>query len=124
MTVSLGSGDAAIYKYGAAPTYVKKGGSVRRITGHALPVGLREPAAEPDITRLTLKEGSFVVMVSDGVADPAEDDWLQNLLAGWEGDDPQMLAGLILQETVRRGEPADDCGVQVLHFPVSDRRAV
>ena len=124
LTVSLGSGDAAIYKYGAAPTYVKKGGSVRRITGHALPVGLRESAAEPDITRLTLKEGSFVVMVSDGIADPAEDDWLQDLLAGWEGDDPQTLAGLILQETVRRGEPVDDCGVQVLYFPVSDRRAV
>ena len=124
MTVALGSGDAAIYKYGAAPTYVKKGGSVRRITGNAFPVGLRESAAEPDITRLTLKEGSFVVMVSDGIADPAEDDWLQNLLAGWEGDDPQVLAGLILQETVRRGEPTDDCGVQVLHFPMSDRRAV
>ena len=124
MTVALGSGDTAIYKYGAAPTYVKKGGSVRRITGNAFPVGLRESAAEPDITRLTLKEGSFVVMVSDGIADPSEDDWLQNLLAGWDGDDPQVLAGLILQETVRRGEPTDDCGVQVLYFPMSDRRAV
>ena len=30
-------------------------------------------------------------MVSDGVADPNRDDWLQNLLAGWGGDDPQTL---------------------------------
>ena len=124
MTVDLAAGDAALYKYGAAPTYIKKGGSVRRITGHALPVGLRDAAAEPDVTRLTLKEGSFVVMISDGVADPAEDDWLQNLLAGWEGEDPQVLAGLILRETVRRGEPADDCGVQVLYIPEMDSRAV
>ena len=124
LTVALYSGDAALYKYGAAPTYVKKGGSVRRITGHALPVGLRESASEPDITRLTLKEGSFVVMISDGVADSLSDDWLQNLIAGWDGEDPQMLAGLILQETVRRGEPADDCGIQVLHFPAAEKRAV
>ena len=124
MTVTLRSGDAALYKYGAAPTYVKKGGSVRRITGHALPVGLRESAAEPDITRLTLKEDSFVVMISDGVADPLGDEWLQNLIAGWDGSDPQLLAGLILQETVRRGEPSDDCGVQVLYFPADEKQAV
>ena len=124
MTVALPSGDAALYKYGAAPTYVKKGGSVRRITGHALPVGLRESAAEPDITRLTLKEGSFVVMISDGVADPLGDEWLQDLIAGWDGSDPQLLAGLILQEAVRRGEPTDDCGIQVLYFPAEEKQAV
>ena len=124
LTVALGSGDAALYKYGAAPTYVKKGGSVRRITGHALPVGLRGSAAEPDITRVTLKAGSFVVMISDGVADPMSDDWLQNLIAGWEGTDPQLLAGLILQEAVRRGEVADDCGIQVLYFPAEEKLAV
>ena len=124
MTVALSSGDAALYKYGAAPTYVKKGGSVRRITGHALPVGLRESAAEPDITRLTLKEESFVVMISDGVADPLGDEWLQDLLAGWDGSDPQTLASLILQEAVRRGELADDCGVQVLYFPAEEKRTV
>ena len=124
ITVSLSNGDAALYKYGAAPTYIKKGGSVRRITGHALPPGLRESASEPDITRLTLKEESFVVMISDGVADQTEDEWLQDLLAGWDGSDPQLLAGLILQETVRRGELMDDCGVQVLYFPAEEKLAV
>ena len=117
MTVSLRSGETALYKYGAAPTYVKKGGSVRRITGHALPAGLRESPAEPDVTRLTLKPGSFAVMISDGVADAMEDDWLQDLLAGWEGEDPQTLAGLVMQAAVRRGALDDDCGVQVLYFP-------
>ena len=117
LTVELCSGEAELYKYGAAPTYVKKGGSVRRITGHALPAGLRESAAEPDVTRLTLKPGSFAVMISDGVADAMEDDWLQDLLAGWEGEDPQTLAGLVMQAAVRRGALDDDCGVQVLYFP-------
>jgi stage II sporulation protein E len=59
-------------------------------------------------------------MISDGVADPAEDDWLQDLLAGWEGEDPQTLAGLVMQHALRRGAPDDDCGVQVLYFPAEE----
>ena len=54
-------------------------------------------------------------MVSDGVADPNRDDWLQNLLAGWGGDDPQTLANLILSESIRREKLQDDCAVQVLY---------
>lgn len=122
LTVELGDGDAALYKYGAAPTYVKKGGSVRRITGHALPAGLRDTPGTPDVTRLRLERGSFTVMVSDGVADALEDDWLQDLLAGWEGTDPQTLAGLVLSEAARRGRRQDDCGVQVLYLPEGKRQ--
>lgn len=33
------TGEAAFFKYGAAPSYVKKGGTVRRITGGTLPAG-------------------------------------------------------------------------------------
>ena len=101
------TGEAAFFKYGAAPSYVKKGGTVRRITGGT---------AAPDVTRATLEPGSFAVMVSDGVADPGRDEWLQNLLAGWDGEDPQTLAGLILSESVRRENLQDDCGVQVLYL--------
>ena len=59
-------------------------------------------------------------MVSDGVADPGRDEWLQNLLAGWDGDDPQILAGLILSESVRREDLQDDRGVQVLYLDRGD----
>ena len=54
-------------------------------------------------------------MVSDGVADPGRDEWLQNLLAGWDGEDPQTQAGLILNESIRREGLQDDCGIQVLY---------
>jgi stage II sporulation protein E len=114
MTVTLHTGEAALYKYGAAPTYVKKGGNIRRITGSALPAGLRDSPAPPDVTRLKLEAGSFAVMVSDGVVDALSDEWLQDLLAGWDGGDPQLLAGLVVQEAARRGRMADDCAVQVL----------
>ena len=109
------TGELAFYKYGAAPSYLKKGGTVRRITGGSLPAGLRGGTAAPDVTRVSLEPGSFAVMISDGVADPGRDEWLQDLLAGWEGEDPQTLAGLILSESIRRENLQDDCGVQVLY---------
>mgnify|MGYP002509593974 CR=1 FL=1 len=114
---SPSTGETSFYKFGAAPSYLKKGGIVRRITGSALPAGLRGAPAAPDVTRVNLEPGSFAVMISDGVADPCRDEWLQDLLAGWEGEDPQALAGMILSESIRRERLQDDCGVQVLYRP-------
>ena len=114
-TCDAATGAAVFYKYGAAPSYLKKGGVVRRITGGSLPAGLRGSPALPDVTRVQLEPGSFAVMVSDGVADACRDEWLQNLLAGWEGDDPQTLAGLILTESIRREKLEDDCGIQIFY---------
>ena len=83
----------------------------------ALPAGLRLAPGVPDVTRLTLEPGGFLVMISDGVADSLQDEWLQNLLAGYTGGDPQELAGLILSEILRQGPLSDDCCVQVLYLP-------
>jgi len=105
--------EAAFYKYGAAPSYLKRRGAVRRVAGGSLPVGLR--GMPPDVTRAPLEDGSFVVMISDGVADSGKDEWLMDLLAGWDGEDPQELAGLILTESIQREQLKDDCGVQVLY---------
>lgn len=116
------TGEAVFYKYGAAPSYLKKGGTVRRVTGGSLPAGLRGTPAAPDITTARLEPGGFAVMISDGVADPGRDEWLQDLLAGWEGDDPQVLAGLILSESIRREHLADDCGIQVLYRPAAPEK--
>lgn len=116
-TCDPSTGETAFYKFGAAPSYLKRGGVVRRITGAALPAGLRGAPASPDVTRVNLDPGSFAVMISDGVADPGRDEWLQDLLAGWEGEDPQTLAGLILSESIRREHLQDDCGIQVLYRP-------
>ena len=111
------TGETVFYKFGAAPSYLKKGGVVRRVTGGTLPAGLRGAPAAPDVTRVNLDPGGFAVMISDGVADPGRDEWLQDLLAGWEGEDPQTLAGLILSESIRRERLQDDCGIQVLYRP-------
>ena len=118
------TGETVFYKYGAAPSYLKKGGSVRRVTGGSLPIGLQGAPAMPDVTRVRLEEEGFLVMISDGVAEPSRDEWLMDLLAGWSGEDPQALAGLILTESIRREKLKDDCGVQVLYRPKSREKMV
>ncbi len=123
-TCRAATGETAFYKFGAAPSYLKKGGNVRRVTGGSLPAGLRGAPAAPDVTRAALDPGGFAVMISDGVADPARDEWLQDLLAGWEGEDPQELAGLILAESIRREHLEDDCGVQVLYRAPEEAKMV
>ena len=117
LTLSLRTLEGELYKYGAAPSYLKRGGSVRRVTCSCLPAGLQEGSPPPEATHLRLSPGSFLVMVTDGVADSSDDEWLQNLLAGWEGENPQLLVSAILAESISRRGETDDAGVMALYIP-------
>jgi stage II sporulation protein E len=123
-TCNPATGETIFYKYGAAPSYLKKGGSVRRVTGGSLPIGLQGAPAMPDITGVRLEEEGYLVMISDGVAEPSRDEWQMDLLAGWDGEDPQALAGLIMTESIRREKLQDDCGIQVLYRPATREKMV
>lgn len=112
--LSLHNGDATLYKYGAAPSYLKSGGRVRRITCSCLPIGLQGENTAPEATPLYLSDGMIFVMVTDGVADESDDEWLQNLLAGWSGTDPQSLAAAILASSYEHKGASDDRGAVVL----------
>ncbi|MBQ9346432.1 MAG: SpoIIE family protein phosphatase, partial [Oscillibacter sp.] len=121
-TFDPAAGEASFYKYGAAPSYLKKGGVVRRISASSLPMGLQSAPTGPDVTRTRLEPGSFAVLVSDGVAEAEQDEWLQDLLAGWEGEDPQALARTILEESAKRRKLSDDCAVLALYRPETGAR--
>ena len=119
LLLSLRDGAAQVYKYGAAPSYVKRGARVRRITCSCLPAGLQSADEQPETTHFRLERKSFFVMLSDGVADVNDDDWLQALLSDWQGDDPQALVTEILAESRRRRGLDDDGGVLALYLPES-----
>ena len=59
-------------------------------------------------------------MVTDGVADATNDEWLQDLLAGWQGENPQLLVSAILADSIERTGEIDDAGVLVLYLPRTD----
>ena len=92
---------------GAAPTYIKKGETVQRLTGASLPAGLAEgePAAL-DQFPLRLHPGDTVLMVSDGVCGSGEDGWLREKLAGFDGASPKDLARELITQTPQ--EATDD----------------
>ena len=112
---------AALYKYGAAPTYIKRQGTVRRLVGASLPAGLQDSGAEPQAIRFPLEENSFLLMISDGVADGVEDQWLQDLLAGWQGDDPNVLTSLVLREAYQRRQGDDDRSALCVYLPAGKK---
>ena len=109
LRVDLFTGDGSVYKYGAAPTYVRKGTAVSRITGSALPAGLTAgDGVSPDVTRLHLEAGDWVLLVTDGVAGSEGDQWVRDTLAAFERGSPRELAQAILEESGRRVGAADD----------------
>ena len=119
LAADLNTRQATLYKYGAAPTYIKRHGAVRRLTGSALPAGLQDGA--PQAIKFPLEENTFLLMISDGVADTGEDSWVQDLLAGWQGEDPNVLASLVLREAYQRRNGDDDRSVLCLYLPPQDK---
>ena len=80
-----------------------------------------DAAAPTPETRFPLEENTFVLMVSDGVADSGDDQWLQDLLAGWQGDDPNVLVSLVLRECYQRRKGDDDRSAMCLYLPPQNR---
>ena len=95
LQIDLFSGEGELFKLGAAPTYVKKGHSVQRLSGSSLPAGLSAFGQEEtplDHFSLRLAPGDCVLMISDGVCGGEEDGWLKERFAQFDGTSPKDLA--------------------------------
>lgn len=108
LRLDLYTGRGELCKLGAAPTYLCREGTVTRVWGSALPAGLTDGAIGPDETTLELRPGDWVLLVSDGVADPEEDGWLRELLEKSGEEKPKDLARLVMEESEKRVGAADD----------------
>ncbi|WP_411954422.1 stage II sporulation protein E [Alkalibacillus sp. S2W] len=106
-------------KIGAMMSFIKRGDAVYPIESGNLPIGILE---EFDVEPVyeSLKDGDLLVMVSDGILESAatEDNremWLKRKIRELETDDPQDVADLILEETIRshHGSIVDDMTVLV-----------
>ena len=120
MCIDLFTGETAFYKYGAAPSYVSSGGSVKRIRSESLAAGLRGGAdAMPDVVKLRLKPGSLALIASDGVIAETNDAWVRTLLADYSSEDTKGLAREMLQSALRQYGSGDD--MTVLAVRLSER---
>lgn len=96
LQLDLKTGEGAVYKLGAGPTYLRRDGVISRVTSSTLPAGLQQGAA-PDVSRFRLRPGDLAVLVSDGVTDGSEDEWVRQQIRAFQGDSPKDLAGALLQ---------------------------
>lgn len=112
VSVNLFTGAARMFKYGAAPSYLRYGGTVRRVKGKSVAAGLGVPPHNtPDMLKMELKAGCAAVIVSDGVTAGQDDAWLCELISKFEGEDPRALAGAVIEAAAGKVGTEDDMTV-------------
>lgn len=115
LTVDLYTGRAGLFKAGAAPSFLVRGGVPRMLDGASLPMGMLDSLVGRSTT-FALDAGDWVVLVSDGaLADGA--DWLmqQLQLCVRLGHTPKQAAETVADAAARRaGDKRDDITVAVL----------
>ena len=98
--LDLFSGEGQSYKLGAGPTYLRQSGRVKKLSGTSLPAGLEfGQRAEPDVCSFQLGGEDLAVMVSDGILDGEEDDWIWPLIRDHRDKSPKELAARILERS-------------------------
>ncbi len=101
LAVSLVTGDAVLYKWGGAPSYLKSGGEVQKIGTAAPPPGLGVGEThKAEEYRLSLREGELLVLLSDG----AGGEEAGKRLASWEDGTPRALAAALIEQARTDGE--------------------
>jgi len=113
LRVNLFTGQAVIFKYGAAPSYFKRSGSVKRLSSGSLPIGTGELRVSPAQSRFTMSPGDVVVMMSDGIREEEGDGWLTKLIQSHESTGPRELAAAITATGIAGKTPSDDMTVCV-----------
>ena len=107
--IDLFTGETCFYKYGAAPSYVKTGRSIRRVKCSSLAAGmLAGEGSQPDVMRMRLKPGSVALIASDGVLAERKDQWLRDILLASDGVETKTLAAAALKGAASRFGNADD----------------
>jgi len=114
MCVDLFTGSCEFYKLGSAPTYIKRGRHIRRITSTTLPAGISGGTCGIEKTQVKLHNGDTVVLASDGAADAADDTWLQTSLSDYSGDSAKELAAELMSGAFSRYGRADDMTIMTV----------
>ena len=114
----LYSGKCDFYKIGAATTFIKHGEEVECISSTTLPAGIFQQI-EIEKSSRQLKDGDFVILVTDGVLDylrvPAPEETLREILETIETNHPGQLAKEVLERILlfTAGRVPDDMTVLV-----------
>lgn len=115
----LYEGSCELLKAGASTTFIRYADKVEKITSTTLPIGVVQNI-EIDCIHRKLEDGSFVVMVTDGVMDVLptgeQEALLGAFIQGTRSQNPKEMAHHILEQVLEwlGEEPLDDMTVIVI----------
>ena len=107
--LELESGKANLYKWGAAPSWLLRGGTMQKIGTGCPPPGLSVTEARETVERLSLRRGETLILLSDGAG--GED--FRHRAMEWAVQPPGELADMILESA---GEFSDDATAAVIRL--------
>ena len=115
MELDLMSGVASFIKSGAAPSFIVRASTVRRLQAGTLPIGIiQELDLRP--TEFALRAGDTVVMISDGILqDDEECEWITSYLSGASSLTPAEIVYHICLHAAEK-ERHDDCSAIALRI--------
>lgn len=114
LRINLTSGDAILYKWGAAPSYLKRSRGLRHLGGASLPPGLSNHESFSQI-RLSMDHGGVLVLLSDGLSGKES----QRRLECCDSMLPQDVA---LSLFAGREPGPDDCTAVAIRLKRASRR--
>ncbi len=116
MELNLYNGRAKLCKLGSAPTYIRHNGRVRKINSTSLPAGVPTPGKNTaECFEVQVYPGDFIVLITDGVADAADDEWLCDLIANYKGKSPRELSSEIIAGAAAKFDGADDMTAMIAY---------
>ena len=121
VSINLFTGATSIFKYGAAPSYLRQGEVIRRVRGSSLAAGLSaQPLNTPDHVKMELRPDSIAVMVSDGVIAGTDDGWIEDMIQDFNGENPRELSRAIINKAARNAAKDDDMTVIAIQISKRD----
>ncbi len=112
--LDLYNGEASFIKSGAAPSYIKRDGSIFRITSRTAPLGIMKDIDAEKI-KVEIRPLDYIIMLSDGVsASESDAPWLVELLSRHFSGEPHELAEKILDVAKKNKGIPDDMTVTVI----------
>lgn len=99
-SIDLFNGCVELYKAGAAPTIVRKGGRSGRAEGASFPIGILKEVSF-DRAGIRLRCGDILLLVSDGITFDGT-EWIRSELEAWGSGSAQDLAEHICECARRR----------------------
>lgn len=101
--IDYGLKEVRLYKAGSPPSFIMSGGTVEKIEGRSLPMGILDNF-EYNMFKRIIRKGDTIIMISDGIIDSINLDSkksLEKYLDMIKDQDPQIIANSILSYALR-----------------------